>query len=70
MAKVLSVWTNGNAVRKYIGQDKHKYIRKTSKESGWYKRVAILMTEEEYQEYQKEQEELKEYKAMYLDLCD
>jgi hypothetical protein len=43
----LKVWTNGNAIRKYTGQDKIQL------KQGWNKKIAIIMTEEEYEEYLK-----------------
>jgi hypothetical protein len=44
--KVMMVWTNGNAVRKYVGQDKREYHKE-----GWYKALAkITPVEEEIDE--------------------
>ena len=37
--KEITVWTNGNAVRKYTGQDKTIYGNK----KGWYKARAIII---------------------------
>jgi len=44
---ILTVWTNGNAIRKYTGQDKtiSKYKLKD-----WYKATAVITKEEETNE--------------------
>jgi hypothetical protein len=43
---MIMVWTNGNAVRKYVGQDKRGYDKE-----GWYKAMAkITPVEEEIDE--------------------
>lgn len=54
MAKVVTVWTNGRAVRKWTGQDKYM-----NNKDRWHKKVALIMIEEEYEEYKGKQNELE-----------
>lgn len=40
--KEITVWTNGNAIRKYTGQDKLDFYGST-KSGQWYKAKAIII---------------------------
>lgn len=55
MNRMMTVWTDGKGIRKFMGQDKAQYKVKQnehfkhSEKNGWGKRVAIILTEEEYE---------------------
>lgn len=47
MSKEIIVWTNGNAIRKYTGQDKSDYWNPDKRNGKWYKAKAIIIPVEE-----------------------
>jgi hypothetical protein len=52
--KEITVWTNGNAIRKYTGQDKASYEWNKEKRNGtWYKAKAIIIPLEEENDSEK-----------------
>ena len=67
MAKILDVWTNGNGIRKYVGQEKleeNSYPESPnatqlhSMKDGWHRNKAVLISEEELNQYYKDMKEL------------
>lgn len=48
MTKItMTVWTNGKAIRKYTGQDKHSSYNHEKRNGTWYKAIAVITKEEE-----------------------
>lgn len=71
VAKIANIWTNGNAIRKYVGQDRiEETVYPTSPNAtqlhsmkdGWRKETAIILGEGELMEYTEGLKELKELK--------
>jgi hypothetical protein len=41
-SKTVNVWTNGNAIRKYTGQDHHEDYNHKKRNGKWYKATAVI----------------------------